>query len=532
MKKILFIVSLFFSTAILAQVQLKVDTTHIRIGEQIQYELSTASDSNVIFPKLQLDSLHKIEVVHSLPVDTLKNRLYKKYILTGFDSGVYKIPGQDVMINQQHYISDSLLIHVGTVAVDTTKQGLFPIKPIYKAAPKTSYDYLYLLWWFIGVVLLVVVLIWIIKHRKNIIQQKAQRQLSPIEEASAHLQSLDSKQLIEQQKIKEYYIELTDIVRNYIGKDVHIPTLEVTTEELITLLEIHNKSNKLGIDKTRIKELHQFLKNADLVKFAKAKPEQFQIKEDRQTAEDIIKEIQSIVHQPKRDEFGNIIEEESEEELQAKSNKKRRLLLAAAGLLLIVLLSVASISYYGFTYVKDTITGHPTKELLEGKWYYSTYGYPAVGLESPVVLKAVQLPFSEETRQAMNSSVSFGYGSISSGFYLVVNTNEIQSEKELNLDMFVDSAVEMMQQNKQISNFDYTTKDTNNNDITGKIISGSFSDGNRKLKLTQYIFLQDNAVQQVAIIRQSDDTYADSIAKRIEKSIQLEKSARDDDDEN
>jgi len=106
LKKILFIVSLFFSTTLLAQVQLKVDTTHIRIGEQIQYELSTQSNTNVVFPKLQLDSLHKIEVVHSLPVDTLKDKLYKKYILTGFDSGVYKIPGQ---VDESQVIADNAL---------------------------------------------------------------------------------------------------------------------------------------------------------------------------------------------------------------------------------------------------------------------------------------------------------------------------------------------------------------------------------------------------------------------------------------
>jgi hypothetical protein len=55
---------------------------------------------------------------------------------------------------------------------------------------------------------------------------------------------------------------------------------------------------------------------------------------------------------------------------------------------------LATTSYFvatkGFDYVKDTVIGHPTKELLEGEWIRSTYGNPGA-IETPKVLKRIDL---------------------------------------------------------------------------------------------------------------------------------------------
>lgn len=58
-------------------ISMEIDTTNIRIGEQMQLKISVAQTNNVIFPKLKLDSLGKVEVVETLPTDTLKNKLEK-----------------------------------------------------------------------------------------------------------------------------------------------------------------------------------------------------------------------------------------------------------------------------------------------------------------------------------------------------------------------------------------------------------------------------------------------------------------------
>ena len=58
--------------------------------------------------------------------------------------------------------------------------------------------------------------------------------------------------LLQQNKIKIYYSELTDIVRTYIEKDIKIPALESTTNELIETIKDFNESSKLGISKETI----------------------------------------------------------------------------------------------------------------------------------------------------------------------------------------------------------------------------------------------------------------------------------------
>jgi hypothetical protein len=529
-KQILVLFAFLFGLSVFAQVALKVDTTHIRIGEQISYEISTDIQPKVAFPKLQLDSLGKVEVVHSLPIDTLKKRLYKKYILTCFDSGRYHIPAQEILIDKQRFFTDSLLINVGTVAVDTTQQKLFPIKPIYKAPKKTWKDYLQYLW-VVALITLLIALVWLIVYLlKKKEKRKAAKQIPPIEAALKQLHSLDGKQLIKKQKIKEYYIELTEIVRDYIGKDVHIPTMEVTTDELITFLEIHNKSKNIGIDKERIKVLHSFLKEADLVKFAKYIPVEKQIQQDRKVAENIVNEIQSLVHKPILDEFGNEIIIETQEEKLKKANKKQRniaLLITGA----ILLLSFATASwYYGFQYVKDTILGHPTKELLEGDWYHSSYGHPAVSLETPKVLKAQDLQIPAQMQQVIVSNAFFTYGSMISEFFVAVNTTEYNPEIDFNIDKAVVGAAQMVEAQPEISDFQYEVEDSSIDGKDCKLIKGTYKSNGSNRSYIQYVIEQNHMLQQVIVVHKIDDNYAKDIQKQIIKSIRLQ-TVEDDEEE-
>ena len=68
-----------------------------------------------------------------------------------------------------------------------------------------------------------------------------------IQEALQRLKELDERHLLEQKKVKIYYTELTDIVRTYIEKDIHIPALESTTTELIETINDFNESSNLEI---------------------------------------------------------------------------------------------------------------------------------------------------------------------------------------------------------------------------------------------------------------------------------------------
>ena len=128
MKKQIFYILLFISTISFAQkpmVKAEIDTTNIRIGEQFQLKISVDETQNVIIPKIQLKGL---EVIDSTRIDTIKNSLIRRYILTGFDSGAFYIPQQQIFVKNQAFLTDSLLINIATIGIDTTKVKKFPIK--------------------------------------------------------------------------------------------------------------------------------------------------------------------------------------------------------------------------------------------------------------------------------------------------------------------------------------------------------------------------------------------------------------------
>lgn len=275
------------------KVKAQVETSNIRIGEQFSYRISVNETENVILPKLALQGL---EIIDSAKVDTLDNRLIQKYIITGFDSGAFYIPQQQVFIRNQAYLTDSLLINVATVAVDTTKVKKYPIKSI-KKEPYVFDDfkiYIYLL-----IAALLIIGFWIywfvIRKRKMEEEKPTYRILAPYEEAMVKLNELDEKLLWQNNKVKEYYSELTEIIRNYIERELKVPALEKTSDEILEMLSDFNEAETIATTKENIAKLKELFKEADLVKFAKSKPLAPEIEEDRKDAEEIIHNLKPKV---------------------------------------------------------------------------------------------------------------------------------------------------------------------------------------------------------------------------------------------
>ena len=290
-KKIIYIL-FFLVTFGFAQnpvVNSQVETSSIRIGEQFQFKISVNGTENVILPKMVLKGL---EIIDSAKVDTINNMLIQKYILTGFDSGAFYIPQQQVFVRNQAYFTDSLLINVATVEIDTTKIKKYPIKSI-KSEPYVFDDfkmYIYLL-----LAALAIIGFWIyyfvIRKRKVQEEKPLYKMLPPFEEAIYKLNELDSKLLLQNNHVKEYYSELTEIVRNYIEREMQVPALEKTTDEIIEMLRDFQNANTINTSKETIKKLKELLQEADLVKFAKSKPMSIEIEEDRKDAQEIISNL-------------------------------------------------------------------------------------------------------------------------------------------------------------------------------------------------------------------------------------------------
>ena len=280
-----------------AQVSTKIDTTKIRIGEQINYEIIVDETEGVRFPKFESDSLNRVGVVTSHKIDSLKNKLIKKYTLTSFDSGRYVLPGQEIFIKNKSFLTDQVIIDVGTVEVDTLKQPMHHIKDI-QNEPYLFSDYLNYFWGLIALLVVIgLILYFILKDKPT--EEEIISRIPPFEAAKMRLKELDDKKLISQNKIKMYYVELTDIVRTFIEREMNIPALESTTDELLETITDFNSSSNLNIPQETVVKLKKLLQEADLVKFAKSKPLQNEIVLHREDAEGIIDTLHPITDKSK-----------------------------------------------------------------------------------------------------------------------------------------------------------------------------------------------------------------------------------------
>ena len=285
MKHKLYILFILLSTSVFAQkVTTSVDKTKNKIGAEFQLTLKTEVDtlSKVKFPNAK--NFGALEVIQSYKMDTIKKNdryeLIKKYGLTQFDSGKYTIPSLKVFINGKPILSDSIKVEVSAVVVDTLKQKMYDIKDIAQVdSPLGS-------WWIYLLLLLAIAIIGFfvyrfIKKRQNRVKVEEVVYKSPIEKATSLLQQLETKELWQKGEVKNYYSELTEIARNYIEEEINIPAMESTTSELIDGLRNAAKHKKLKLSNETVSNLEKVLMQADLVKFAKIKPLDFEMEEDK-----------------------------------------------------------------------------------------------------------------------------------------------------------------------------------------------------------------------------------------------------------
>ena len=103
---------------------------------------------------------------------------------------------------------------------------------------------------------------------------KRKKAPKPIPKKLAHeiayeqLRQLQAKGLIQQARIKEYFSEISDIVRHYLENRFSVRAPEMTTEEFLFYVRDYGKL--IAGHKTLLKE---FLSACDLVKFAKHLPQ-------------------------------------------------------------------------------------------------------------------------------------------------------------------------------------------------------------------------------------------------------------------
>ena len=506
----------------------EVDTTYIKIGEQIQFKISVDTDTlaQVIFPEGQTFS--PLETVEAYKTDTTKRldrmTLEKIYALTQFDSGSYMLPIQRIEINGQGYFTDSVRIDVATVPVDTVNQKMFDIKPLI-SVQKSGSDF----WKIVLLILIILVLLgvfyWFFIRNKKMTEEEIEAMLPAYDRALLELKRLENSRYLIQDEYKKYYSELTAIVRSYLEEDVHISALESTTGQLIDKIELLKDAGQLKIEDDTISQFKKILETADLVKFARSKPETSIAEQDRLAIEQIVIKTKEAIPEPTEEEL--MQQAEYQERLVLRKKKKRFAIAGAAALTILVITSVTAIYFYGFNSVKDTVLGHPSKSLLEGEWISSSYGYPPIDLASPEVLIRQEINIPPELKDNIKETQAFSYYNPDNMLRIGTSSTMLNQQEDPNYEESIDLILKTFVDKGAKNIITKQEKFTSVSGVSGLKVygSGTFPTNNAsksvKGKYAILLFGGKGFQQQIVLSWEDGDTYAEEIVDRIINSVDV-----------
>ena len=525
-----------FSLVSAGQVASSIDSTAIKIGEELRYRIQVDVDSTSLVVFSEEQTFQPLEIINSYPIDSTKKggyyKLTKTYGLTQFDSGVYIIPKQKIIIGDKVFYTDSLKVQVNPVVVDTTKQKLFDIKPITDVQRTRSN-----LWAYIALVLLALLAVtglvyWFFWRKKPLTEAEKIAALPPYERAKLALEKLDEDHYFQNEDVKMFYSDLTLILRQYLDEKVYDQSLESTTDELVFRLKTLQAANQISLGANTIRNIETILKRADLVKFAKSKPDFELAKLDKGTIGLEIKQVKEGLPEPTEEEL--LQDLAYREALEGKQKRKKQKQIVAGVVGVFVVAITFFIVQSGFTNVKDTVLRNPSKLLLEKThWVKSEYGAPGITLSTPNVLERQTIKVSEEMKDKVQL-VAFACAGKDTPIDVFVTsskyapeTGEDGKEKEVPIDVLESTEAVLNRFEKEgakniISrNEQFITPNGQEGVKTFGTAEFIINDTLTKGVYVVLGFSTPNLLQQVILIWKEDDVYADQIIERILNSIEL-----------
>ena len=514
-------------------VSVSLDTARIRLGEPLEYTISVEGIRNVDFPKLE--RLGALELLSSKKADTFSDRLEKKYLLTGFDSGSFYVPKQQVFLKDKAYFTDSLLVQVATVAVDTLKQKPFANKPIVEE-PWVFDDfkpYLSNVLLLLGILLLLAAGYFVYKKYYKTETAPPKESIPAYREALQKLAQLDKKQLWQNNQTKAYYVELTEIVRVYIGREVEIHTLEATTAELIPLLQQANRSKEMGIAPKSVESLAGLLKNADFVKFAKLRPLSHAIQNDRRVAEQLLQELEAVLQKHKQASVlatdAKASDFEKKPTLLQKGKKKKTILYFA---IFLAVLAVLSTSLWLFTNNSSDQNNSSEKyynsssnlrELAPDKWQVYSFGIPPMTMRAPMNIPLQSDTVPLQAQSVLETVGIYRYDNTAAQLEVTVTVLSYVPEIAPQLEQVLQTTLQSMQDQKEIENFEYERQPAVlQNKLPGAFLSGKFSQKGTEKTFKLIGFSKENKRWQVLTICKAASEETQTLLNTMLNSIDIE----------
>lgn len=276
------VLSIFLTTLPLTRAQERssvagsVSRDTILIGDQVEWKsgkIIVPNGSRFIYSDPGRDLTSTVEIVGGLKLDTLSvhsdfTELELRAIITSFDSGSHVVPPFEFFIERLDGRVDTLHysvpdLEVNTIQIDTLTFVPFDIKGE-MGYPLTFWEIFRWVLLAIGTLLIIYIVYRVIRNlreNKTLLGKPVVKD-PPHIIALRELDKLRNKKLWERDQ-KQYYTEVTDILRSYIERVFDVQAMEQTSKEIIDDLQSKD------IDKKEFEELKDLFNLSDLVKFAK-----------------------------------------------------------------------------------------------------------------------------------------------------------------------------------------------------------------------------------------------------------------------
>ncbi len=281
-------------------VHVRIDKAKMTIAETFLLEFEAAIESGF---EVQMPKVDKVlENFGIVDWDNLGDKLDEnnnvvsryRYRLEPFLSGTFAIPAFTFQFTDVNNPEEKTY-ELATEPIDIEVTSLLgeqraelviaDIEDVVDIPKKASYWWL----WVLGVVGTITagIVVWVYLGRKR--QAELIRIFKPAHEiAYERLRALVQKNLVKKGKIKEFYEQMSDILRHYIEHRFNLRAPERTTEEF--LIELATTEVLPSSDKD---DLGEFLKHCDLVKFAKHNPTTEQIQKTFDLVKNFIEKTKS-----------------------------------------------------------------------------------------------------------------------------------------------------------------------------------------------------------------------------------------------
>ena len=289
-------------------VSASIDSTMLMIGDQTDLHLQVTQEAQqqVEWPVFGEALQDGIEIVDRTIVDTTtladgRVQLNQYLTLTSFKDSLFSIEPIAIVSGNDTFWTEPMALNVIQPFEVDSSLAITDIKDIEKAP----------IWWW-GIIrwILLGLLIaglgvggyflwrWLDSKRKPKEEEVDPELLRPADEVALEkLDEIKAAKIWKDGKVKEYQTDLTDVVREYIGRRFGVQSTEKTSDETL-------RAMKPLIDKELFSNLSKMLQLADLVKFAKWHTTPDENEQGLKTAYDFVNETKIVESEETKEESG------------------------------------------------------------------------------------------------------------------------------------------------------------------------------------------------------------------------------------